>query len=178
MDIAQGELRRLGSGPGVEDAGQRPFLVRVRFCALDAVQVVAAVRAVLRCVVERAGDWPAFEQWPGLLPTRFVQQCAPERNASDPSFDVEAWQGQWRAMSPKEKAAAAEGPWTLSGWLYYFDPTDEGMGDDRQWWWWDAGVEEPGAGWIQVATTGWPFGSGPLTWVIKACGGEELDYGA
>jgi hypothetical protein len=34
-------------------------------------------------------------------------------------------------MTPEQKAAADEGPWTLSDWLYYFDPTDEGMGDDR-----------------------------------------------
>ena len=29
-----------------------------------------------------------------------------------------------------------------------------------------------------VATKGWPFGSGPLSWLIEACGGEDLDYGA
>lgn len=112
-----------------------------------------------------------------MLPVVFVQQCAPARDVSDPLFDAEAWLRQWRAISPEEKALSAEGLWSLSGWLYYFDPTDKGMGDGRQWRWWDASVEAPGVGWIQLATTGWPFGSGPLSWLIRACGGEDLDYG-
>lgn len=177
MDIAQGELRRLGSRLDSNDNQQRPFLVRARFTANDAAQVIADVRAVLRSVVERVPDWPPFEQWPGLLPVRFVQRCAPE-TVLDPAFDMEAWLEKWRAMTSEQKAAADERPWTLSDWLYYFNPTDEGMGDDRQWWWWDAGVEEPGGGWVRVATTGWPFGSGPLTWLIEACGGTDLEYGA
>ena len=176
MDIAQGELRRLASGPDTDDVKQRPFLVRARFTAQDSAQVIADMRAVLTSVVERVGNWPPHEQWPGLLPPRFVQHCAPETEP-DPGFDVEAWYKQWRAMTPEQKAAASEGPWKLSDWLYYFDPSDEGMGDDRQWWWWDAGVEEPGRGWVQVATTGWPFGSGPLTWLIEASGGADLEYG-
>lgn len=65
MDIAQGELRRLRSGLGVEDAGQRPFLIRARFRAENAALVIAEVRAVLRRVVERVDDWPADEVWPG-----------------------------------------------------------------------------------------------------------------
>jgi hypothetical protein len=41
----------------------------------------------------------------------------------------------------------------MSDWLYYFDPTEEGIGDDRSWWWWHAGTDESGGGWVQVATT-------------------------
>ncbi|MDX2853756.1 hypothetical protein PV342_36115 [Streptomyces sp. PA03-3a] len=63
------------------------------------------------------------------------------------------------------------------GWLHCFDPTEEGAGDDRSWWWWHAGTDEPGSGWIQVATTGWPFGRGSLSWLIKAGGGTDLAYG-
>ncbi|MEV3973483.1 hypothetical protein AB0K68_36015 [Streptomyces sp. NPDC050698] len=78
-------------------------------------------------------------------------------------------------MKPEEKATVDQGPWTLSAWLYYFDPTDEGMGDDRSWWW-HAGTDESG-GWVQVAATGWPFGSGSLSWLIEASGGGDLVYG-
>ncbi|MEU1197634.1 hypothetical protein ABZ446_15555 [Streptomyces sp. NPDC005813] len=180
MEIIKGELRRLRSGLGAEDGRQQPFLVRVRFTAEDPTRVIAHARAVLACVVRRTGDWPTFERWPELLPTEFVQRCAPEPAEPEPgrAFDTEAWLQRWRAMRPKQKSALSQGPWTLSDWLYYFDPTDEGMGDDRSWWWWDAGACGPGNGWVDVATTGRPFGSGSLSWLIEAGGGRDLDYGA
>lgn len=156
-----------------------PFLVRVRFAAEDPNQVIANAREVLTCVVAQTGDWPAFERWPQLLPTWFIQRCAPEPSEPDhgESFDAEAWLHQWRAMTPEGRAAADQEPWMLSAWLYYFDPTEDGMGDDRSWWWWDATAEEPDGGWVQVATTGWPFGSGSLSWLIEASGGTDLVYG-
>ncbi|GAA3781951.1 hypothetical protein GCM10022206_21150 [Streptomyces chiangmaiensis] len=71
----------------------------------------------------------------------FVQRCAPEHaeSGTDMSFDAQAWLRKWQAMTSAQKADFSRGPWMLSGWLYYFDPTEEGMGDDRSWWWWDAG---------------------------------------
>jgi hypothetical protein len=81
-------------------------------------------------------------------------------------------------MTPEQKAAVSQGPWTLSGRLYCFDPTEEGMGDDRSWWWWGTGADELGNGWVETAATGWPFGSGPLSWLIEAGGGRDLTYGA
>ena len=79
-------------------------------------------------------------------------------------------------MTPEQKAAYDREPWTLSGWLYYFDPSADGMGADRSWWWWDAGTDEPGKGWIDVATSGLPFGTGSLYWLIQACGGTDPRY--
>ena len=93
---------------------------------------------------------------------------------ADPSFDLDTWHAQWRAKSWEEKVAESVGPWRLSNWLYYFDPTEgEGAGSDRSWWWWDAGVDQTGGGWIDVATTGWPFGTGSLYWLIEASGGID-----
>ncbi|MET8954996.1 hypothetical protein ACWEO4_03040 [Streptomyces sp. NPDC004393] len=180
MEIIKGELRRLRSGLGADDSQQRPFLVRVRFTAENPAQVIADARAVLTSVVERTDDWPAFERWTKLLPAWFVQRCAPEHAESGAGlpFDAQAWLRKWQAMTPEQKADFSQGPWTLSGWVYYFDPTEEGMGDDRSWWWWDAGSGQPGNGWVEVATTGWPFGSGSLSWLIEASGGRDLTYGA
>lgn len=174
-----GELRRLRSGPEGEDDESRPFLVRVRFAAEDPAQVIANARAVLTDVIARVADWPAFEFWPRLLPTWFIQRCAPEPPEAEHGelFDVEAWLRQRRAMTPEQRAAVDQRPWTLSDWLYCFDPTEEGRGDDRSWWWWDAGVDGPECGWAQVVTTGWPFGSGSLSWLIEASGGTDLVYG-
>ncbi len=159
---------------------QRPFLVRVRFTAESPARVIADARAVLNCVVEQTDTWPAFERWPELLPAWFVQRSAPEHAelSAGWSFDVRAWFRKRRATASRQNAHLDQGPWTLSGWLCDFDPTEEGMGDDRSWWWWDAGSDEPGTGWVEVATTGWPFGSGSLFWLIEASGGRYLEYGA
>ncbi len=177
MAIVEDELRRLRFGLDAGDKREHPFLVRVRFLADNPVQVIVNARTVLAIVVEQTGDWPAFERWPQLLPDWFLQRSAPE-SEPDESFDVEAWMRRWRAMTPEQKAAESEGPWTLSDWLYCFDPTEDGMGSDRSWWWWDAGAEEQGSGWVRVATTGWPFGSGSLRCLIEASGGRDVVYGA
>jgi len=132
MEIAEGELRRLRSGLDDGDGHERPFLVRARFLADDPVQVIAGARTVLATVLEQTGDWPAFERWPQLLPGWFLQRSAPEHEP-DESFDADAWWRQWQAMTPEQKTAASKGPWKLSNWLYYFDPTEDGMGDDRSW---------------------------------------------
>ncbi|MFF0970639.1 hypothetical protein ACWDQO_32585 [Streptomyces sp. NPDC003703] len=158
MEITTGKLRRLRSGPGTEDDDEpRPFLVRLRFTAEDPAQVIDNARAVLTCVVSQMGDWPAEELWPQLLPAWFIQRWAPEPPEPEDGepFDMEAWLRQWRAMTPEERAAADGGPWTLWGWLYYFDPTEEGMGDDRSWWWCHAGTGESG-GWVAawISSTG------------------------
>ncbi|MFD8642617.1 hypothetical protein ACFV14_20200 [Streptomyces zaomyceticus] len=170
----ESELRRLRSGPVAEDDRQQPFLVRARFTAGDPAEVIADARTVLTRVVEQADDWPPSERWLQLLPAWFVQRCAPE---PDEPLDAEEWQRQWAAMTPQQRAAVDAGPWTLSGWLHWFDPTGEGAGDDRSWWWWDAGIDASGGGWVEVATDGWPFGSGSLSWLIEACGGTDLAYG-
>ncbi|MFG2449222.1 hypothetical protein ACGFSG_07585 [Streptomyces sp. NPDC048512] len=178
VETMTAELRRLRSGPAAEDDQCRPFLVRLRFTAEDPAQVLANARAVLTRVVAQVDDWPGDEVWPQLLPTWFIQRCAPEAPEPDQGepFDVAAWLRRWRAMISDRRAAVDEGRWTLSDWLYYFDPTDEGRGDDRSWWWWHAGIDASG-GWVQVATTGRPFGSGSLSWLIEASGGADLVYG-
>jgi hypothetical protein len=173
VDIVEGELRRIRSGPGVEDEELRPFLIRIRFAADDPAAVIACARETMACVVERMDDRPEFARWP-QLPASFVRRCAPE-NEPDPSFDVEAWLREWRAMTPEQKVAADAGPWSLSDWLFHFDPTEDG-GRDRGWWWWDAGVGTSGDGWLEVATDGWPFGSGSLFWLIRGSGGTDPDY--
>ncbi|GAA3955399.1 hypothetical protein GCM10023085_42570 [Actinomadura viridis] len=177
---AEGELQRIRSGPSADERIQtpQPFLVRVFFGAEDASRVLAVARAALGAVIERIGAWPEDGSWPELLPAEFVGRCAIEdqESADGGPEAVAVWEAWWRSLSPREKAEASEGPWRLSDWLFYFDPTEGGQGGDRSWWWWDAGVDASGEGWVEVATTGWPFGTGSLYWLIKASGGQNPHY--
>ncbi|MFC7310171.1 hypothetical protein ACFQVC_38915 [Streptomyces monticola] len=150
-------------------------MIRVHFTAEAPETVIERAREALSRVVERVESWPPESEWEQMLPAWFIERCAPEPTP-DPDFDSAYWLARWRGLSPAEKAAAAAGPWTLSNWLYYFDPTDEGQGDDRSWWWWNAGTDDAHAGWIDVATTGWPFGTGSLYWLIEASGGSDPRY--
>ncbi|MFI5678141.1 hypothetical protein [Streptomyces cellulosae] len=168
METSASELRRIRSGP---DGDEQAFVVRIHFSAADPASVIERARDVLSRVIAQVMPWPGEEAWARLLPPWFVQRCAPEPRA-DPSWDATAWLAQWQAKSQAEKILDSQGPWTLSNWLYYFDPID-GDGDDRSWWWWNAGGDRPDTGWIDVATTGWPFGTGSLYWLIEASGGTN-----
>ncbi|MFB4284454.1 hypothetical protein ACBJ59_54925 [Nonomuraea sp. MTCD27] len=168
-EISSGELRRIQFGPRDEAPA---FIVRVSFTSDDPWGVVHRAGDVLARVLEQVQSWPSDRAWSDLLPSWFVERCASE---PEPGDRADEWLLQWQAMTEAEKAEAAEGPWTLLDWLYYFDPI-EGLGNDRSWWWWNAGSDEPHKGWIEVATTGLPFGEGSLYWLIEACGGEDPDY--
>jgi hypothetical protein len=176
MSTRDAELRRLQHGPHQDE---QAFVIRVSFIADDPAAVIARAREVLMAVLVHVEAWPTEERWQELLSAWFVERCAPEQPddlAEGLSDDVDAALARWQALTPEEKLAHAQGPWALSNWLYYFDPTEEGQGDDRSWWWWNAGTDQLGTGWIEVATTGWPFWTGSLYWLIEASGGVNPGY--
>ncbi|MGV9305493.1 hypothetical protein ACWDLG_19120 [Nonomuraea sp. NPDC003727] len=170
MEISEGELRRIESGPPAE--AEPAFVVRVFFTADAPANVVARAGQVLTRVIERAEPWPTADEWPDLLPSWFVAKCAPEPRADSVQDGAGRPAWWWRFLMPGERAAVSGESWTLSGWLHFFDPA-AGDGGDRSWWWWDAGSDRPDRGWIDVATDGWPFGTGSLYWLIEACGGTD-----
>jgi hypothetical protein len=112
MEISDGELRRIRSGPTGEEIGLRPFLVRVHFTADDPAEMTT-----------RAGDV--------LAPV--IRGSAPGRPT-----------GSGRGFRRRGSSSGAH----------------------------RAGDDGPEKGWIDVATTGWPFGTGSLYWLIEASGGD------
>ncbi|SEG86164.1 hypothetical protein SAMN04489712_1193 [Thermomonospora echinospora] len=171
IDVSD-EMRRIWNGPTRDEQG---FLVKVGFEADEPLEVVKTARETLSAVLQRLEAWPDDAEWSGLLPAAFLSRCAPESPEPEQEIGPEAiaeWERQWRSLPVEEKLALAEGPWTLSDWLYYFDPADDGRGHDRHWWWWDAGIDAADHGWIEVTTTGWPFETGSLYWLIEASGGH------
>ena len=139
------EMRRLLAGPSDDDGA--PLPARYEFSADDPGAVIERARSVLAIVFARcAQQWPSTAEWHSLLPQWFVDACAP-------------------TPSDHER-------WSLDGWLYWFDPA--GDGPDRTWEWWDAGIVD-GRGWVEVAIDGFPFGSGPMRWLLVAAGGGDAE---
>ena len=69
-------------------------------------------------------------------------------------------------------ACAPEGEsserWSLAEWLPWADP------DMRQWFWWDAEVVAHGAGEVRIETTGWPYPSAALRFLLEASGARDV----
>jgi hypothetical protein len=84
----------------------------------------------------------------------------------DPAEDVvPAGIPVWFSEACAPEDTATEDRWSLMAWLRWCDP------DERQWFWWDARVVAPGVGEVLVETTGAPFPSGALRWLLTAAGG-------
>lgn len=159
-------MRRIEHGP---EPGAVPVMAdRVQFSG-DVEAVVERVKSVLLAVLGRARDWPDDELWPSLLPAWFVSACAPQ--LSDKAAGD--WLARWRRLPAPEQARIAEQePWSLSNWLYWFNP-DEG-GADRGWRWWSSGSNGDGTGWLDVEIAGAPYASGVLRWLLRAAGATAI----
>jgi hypothetical protein len=139
-----------------------PFVAA--FCE-DPKLVLARVRSVLQPVFEVGrSDWPSLEKWEMLLPEFFVAACAnPESEA-----DSEAWLSWWRNLDPTQQADALDRkPWTLAGWLYWFEP------HNRTWRWLGAGLNDNTL-FVELASDQWPTASGALVWLLRACGATNI----
>src|SRR5919201_632644 len=164
MDLAA-ELRHVLQG-AQEEERSRSGTDRLLFRARQPTEVLQRARAILQIVLSHQAPWPTDVQWRSLLPEWFVQSCAPEQTAEE----AQRWLDHWRSLSPDLKAQEeALGPWSLSNWLYWFDP--DGMGGDRGWAWWDAGVSDSSSGWVDIEVDGLPYPARTLRWLLRACGG-------
>ena len=150
------------------------------FTAEDPHETVALIREVLLAVLPYAAgpadEWPADEQWTDILPTWFVQRCAPEtpvRQGTAADW-IAWWHGLARQQRETERRTNAVADWRLLDWINLFDP--DGRADSRSWRWWNAGVRGHAVGWVRFATDGHPYGGrGALRWLIEAAGGYDIE---
>ncbi|SEG95067.1 hypothetical protein SAMN05216223_1323 [Actinacidiphila yanglinensis] len=173
------ELLRVRYGPHPDTTN--PLLdVEATFTAEDPHRTIALMREVLLAVlpyaVGPADAWPADERWPEILPTWFVERCAPEvpvrRGATAD------WLTRWRGQTPQQRMTDlqtdAVADWRLLDWINLFDP--DGMADSRSWRWWDGGVRRLHTGWVRFGTDGHPYGGRlALHWLIEAAGGYAIE---
>lgn len=156
---ARGEIGRLLLG--VEDTAKPGGIGTVRFvvkCSGDAIDVLGRAKTVLEKVLRTTTvPWPSLDEWRRLLPSWFVERCAPE---------ISQEEAERRVGLPdeeQERLEQVEG-WSLSAWLFWFQP------EERQWAWWDAIVKADDTIIAAIEVDGWPFPWGSLEWLFLACG--------
>ncbi|WP_405584780.1 hypothetical protein [Streptomyces sp. NBC_01190] len=172
------ELLRVRYGPHPNT--KNPLMdLEATFTAEDPRATVALIREVLLAVLPYAADpdaeWPADEKWTEILPTWFVQRCAPE--APERQGAAADWLTRWRGLTRQQRETETQtdavADWRLLDWINLFDP--DGMADSRSWRWWHGGVSGRNTGWVRFGTDGHPYGGGgALRWLIEAAGGYDI----
>ena len=156
--MQSGELRRIDAGP-VPGEAVDGFLVHVAVGTPRPPETLCRVRDVLRVVLSYLGT-SSGEDWARLLPAWFVSACSPELTPAE----AEAALARWRA----DPVAHDADPWSLSGWLYWFEP------ENRSWWWWDGQIEGDDRLGITIVVEGHPFADGALRWLLLAAGAASV----
>lgn len=164
MERTANELHRLKVGHG----DRRPEGLIAEFvaqCNGDSEEVCARAKEVLvavdACVLEhRAKD----DVWRSVLPAWFVAQCSaePSERGDKTMFAKRFWR---RKPSIKSHDAA----WSVLNWVGHFSP------ELRSWYWWDTITMSPDVLLVQVEVDGFPFGSGNLSWLLRASGARTFD---
>ncbi|MDX3228999.1 hypothetical protein [Streptomyces sp. ME19-01-6] len=173
------ELLRARHGPHPDTVN--PLLeLRATYTSQDPWTTAELIREVLLPVLEHAsapaGEWPADDEWPALLPEWFVRRCAPEPPPG--RTDPDTWLAWWRRLPQRQRQAEAmadaTADWRLADWLDLFEP--EGLADFRSWRFWDCGAMTATTGWVRVGVDGHPYGGRrALLWLIEAAGGYDID---
>lgn len=165
------ERRRLAQGIGKDEkiCGMfvDSFLVD---CDGNAQQVLDRARELMRIVNEHAmaAAWPQDDEWPRLLPTWFVRQCAPEQTHEEWEREEE----RLRALSWEERREHYRtSRWSLLSWTGWMDPRE------RMWIWWDADVRDADTLLVDIDRFGDPPPGEPpgFRWLFLASGARDLD---
>jgi hypothetical protein len=161
---ARGEIGRLLLG--AEDTAKPGGIGTVRFvvkCPGNAIDVLERAKKVLEKVLRaRTDPWPSLDEWRRLLPSWFVERCAPE-------ISQEEQEQRLRLPIEERQGLIEEEGWRLSAWLFWFQP------DERQWAWWDAIVRDADTIIVAIEVDGWPFPWGSLKWLFLACSALSVE---
>ena len=166
-DRLANERLRLIAGPAPEEKPRGLGTVRfIAKCKGNAPEVLEKAKEVLKLINEASySDWPSLDRWHRILPAWFVNRCAPERSQEE----AENWLTWWKSLTPAEqKKVLAEEEWSLSNWIYWFQP------DNRQWYWWDGVPLDRNYVVIAVEVDAWPFAWGALRWLLRAAGADDV----
>jgi hypothetical protein len=164
--LASERLHLIGGPAREEKPGGLGTVRFVAKCKGNAPEVLEKAKETLKAVNENSlPEWPSIDRWRQILPAWFVNRCAPERSQEE----AENWLTWWKSLTPAEqKKVLAEEEWSLSNWIYWFQP------DNRQWYWWDGVPLDRNYVVIAVEVDAWPFAWGALRWLFRAAGADDL----
>lgn len=100
-----------------------------------------------------------------FLPRWFLEASGPEQSLER----AKAWLEQWRKLSPADREAAeAARRWSVSDFLYWFEP------EQREWWWW--GAESLGDDRVRICLVSHEvsFPHQALEWLLRAAGAASV----
>jgi hypothetical protein len=133
---------------------------------VETVRAREVLDAVVTHTPDGGGGWPDLATWRRVVPSFFVDACAPEQTPEETAAYL-AW---WRSLDAADRAAAQRDlAWTFEQWIGWMEP------DERQWWWWDATSVLPTYSRVFVVVDGWPSAVGSLRWLLRACGAGAVE---
>jgi|SRR5580765_6621861 len=153
------ELKRLNGEPVLIEKGQLVvnFIVK---CDGDASDVLRRAKEVLIRIIDCELTFEdSVEDWKAVLPEWFVNIASPELTRQEAE----------KLLSTPQGYEILARSWTVSGFIHWFRP------EMRSWYWYDGEVRDRNNLLIQVLTYGYPFASGALEWLFKACGAERFE---
>lgn len=168
IDALQREKQRLLKAPGLDQVPGGMGTVRFVGHTTGSVQSVIDRAKELLLVVNRRseGKWPNDNEWAQILPAWFVECCERERSQEE----AEQWLKWWRSLSDEEQARIEKNQaWSLSSWTHWLTP------ENRLWFWWDAAATSDHDFVVAVEALDWPFPSGALQWLLRACGADSVE---
>lgn len=159
------EYNRLLKGKKSDECPQGIGTVRFKIlCNGNSEIVLNKAKSVLTDVVRNSvhsKKWPGDDEWPGLLPSWFIDRCAKELSEKE----AENWLNWWKGLTLEEqKKVEKEEPWSLLDWLYWLHPSR------RTWYWWDYEIINQDLCVIDIEVDEWPFPWESLEWLFRASG--------
>ena len=148
----------------IEHMGTVRFIAK---CNHDAPSVLARAKEILLIANEHAFDYGQYdERWLSIFPQWFLNACEPEK-----PMDLRIKESEeFRNLPWDEKVRqATDDKWSALDWTSWILP------EDRIWIWWDAICTDYDTIVVAVEVTDWPFPSGALDWLFRACGAVSVD---
>ena len=142
------------------------FVVTCDKNAQRVVQNIIEVLVIIDWVVLNKPEWPAINEWHGLLPYWFVRACVKDRNDDEKKQFLE----RWNNMTENDKMiySSEKQPWALKNWLFYFTE------DERDWFLKKISVVKSCQFTASIESLDYPFHLGSLKWLVEASGGISL----
>jgi hypothetical protein len=154
---------------GASTAGEAPppapevLVLTFSVACASPKDVWARVASVVISVNARRGPWPEVEEWAKILPTWFVEACAPPRSEEEDEREYQ----MLRSLSAEARAEYESlSAWELEGWIGWMEPGERP--------WFLLGHEEHAdrleltIGFVDEPVLG------ALDWLVRSSGGERL----